>query len=166
MLIQVAISFEIEYVKPMSERNSPEAVKKRKLSDIRHGRHCVFRNFMHLVFVTKYRRDVLTDPILKRMEELVRETCIQMDCELIEFNGEHDHAHMMVSVHPKVAVSNLVGKLKGKSAYFIRQEFRKEVRKKLWGDHFWSPSYCVVSCGGAPLEIVKQYIEEQRRPQT
>ena len=68
--------------------------------------------------------------MLKRIEELTRETCIQMDCELIEFNGEHDHAHMMVSVHPKVAISNLVGKLKGKSAYFVRQEFRKEVRKK------------------------------------
>jgi putative transposase len=149
----------------MSERNSPEAIKNRHLTEIRHGRHCVFKNILHLVFVTKYRRDVLTDSILRRLKELTRETCTQMKCELIEFNGEHDHAHMMVSVHPKVAVSNLVGKLKGKSAYFIRQEFSKEVRKKLWGDHFWSPSYCVVSCGGAPLEIVKKYIEDQRRPQ-
>ena len=131
----------------------------------RTGRHCVFKNVVHLVFVTKYRRDVLTDLMLKRIEELIRETCSQMDCELIEFNGEHDHVHMMVSVHPKIAVSNLVGKLKGKSAYFVRQEFSKELKKKLWGDHFWSPSYCVVSCGGAPLEVVKEYIKGQRRPQ-
>lgn len=131
----------------------------------RTGRHCVFKNNVHLVFITKYRRDVLTDPMLKRMEKLIKETCSQMDCELIEFNGEHDHVHVMISVHPKLAVSNLVGKLKGKTAYFIRQEFSKEVRKKLWGDHFWSPSYCVVSCGGAPLEIVRKYIEDQRRPQ-
>ena len=131
--------------------------------DWRTGRHCIFKNIVHLVFITKYRRDVLTEPMLSRMEELIRETCSQMDCELIEFNGEHDHAHLIVSVHPKLAVSNLVGKLKGKTAYFIRQEFRKEVRKKLWGDHFWSPSYCVVSCGGAPLEVVKKYIEDQRR---
>ncbi|MEO5969900.1 MAG: IS200/IS605 family transposase [Bdellovibrionia bacterium] len=149
----------------MNERNSPAAIKKRTLSDIRHGRHCVFKNFAHLVFVTKYRRDVITDPILRRMEELLRETCSQMDCELIEFNGEHDHVHMMVSIHPKIAVSNLVGKLKGKTAYFIKQEFTKDIKKKLWGDHFWSPSYCVVSCDGAPLEIIKQYIENQRRPQ-
>ena len=107
----------------------------------------------------------MTDPILIRMEELFRETCTQMECELMEFNGEHDHVHMMVSVHPKLAVSNLVGKLKGKSAYFVRNEFRKQIRKKLWGDHLWSPSYCIVSCGGAPLEIVKKYIENQRRPQ-
>ena len=149
----------------MSKRNSAEAIKKWTLAHIRHGRHCIFKNRVHLVFVTKYRRDVLTDPMLKRMEELMRETCTQMECELLEFNGEDDHVHMMVSIHPKVAVSNLVGKLKGKSAYFLRQEFNKEVRKKLWGDHFWSPSYCVVSCGGAPLEIIKQYIENQRRPQ-
>jgi putative transposase len=121
----------------------------------RTGRHCVFKNNVHLVFITKYRRDVLTNLILKRIEELMRETSKQMDCELIEFNGEHDHIHLLVSVHPKLAVSHLVGKLKGKSAYFIRQEFKKEVRKKLWGDHFWSPSYCVVSCGGAPLEVFK-----------
>lgn len=149
----------------MSERNSPEAVKKRSLTDIRHGRHCIFKNFIHLVFVTKYRRDVITHPMLKRMEELIRETCTQMECELIEFNGEDDHVHLMVSVHPKVAVSNFVGKLKGKTAYFIRQEFNQELKKKLWGNHFWSPSYCVVSCGGAPLKIVKEYIENQRTPQ-
>jgi REP-associated tyrosine transposase len=149
----------------MNKRNSAEAIKKRSLAEIRHGRHCVFKNFVHLVFVTKYRRGVITCAMLKRMEELIGETCEQMECELIEFNGEDDHIHLMVSAHPKLAVSNLVGKLKGKTAYFIRQEFSKEVRKKLWGDHFWSPSYCVVSCGGAPLEIVKKYIENQRRPQ-
>src|SRR3954452_13886846 len=114
----------------MSERNSPEAIKKRKLSDIRHGRHCVFRNFVHLVFVTKYRRDVITNTMLTRMKELIGETCNQMECELIEFNGEDDHVHLMVSVHPKVPISSLVGKLKGKTAYFIRQEFSKEIKKK------------------------------------
>src|SRR5687767_13094022 len=120
MPIHLALTRRIMYVKSMSERNSPEAIKKRSLSDIRHGRHCVFKNFVHLVFVTKYRRNVISDPMLKRMEDLIKETCEQMECELIEFNGEHDHVHLMVSVHPKLAVSNLVGKLKGKTAYFIR----------------------------------------------
>ena len=116
----------------MTKRNSPEAIEMRSLKQIRHGRHCVFKNFVHLVFVTKYRRDVLTEPMLKRIEELMKETCEQMECELIEFNGEDDHVHLMVSVHPKVPVSSLVGKLKGKSAYFLRQEFAREVKKKLW----------------------------------
>ena len=130
----------------------------------RTGRSCVYKNNVHLVFVTKYRRDVFTKEMLERLEVIITETCQQMDCELIEFGGEHDHIHVMVSVHPKVAVSNLVGKLKGKSSYMLRREFWERIKSMLWGKHFWSPSYCVVSVGGASLEVVKQYIEDQRTP--
>ena len=130
----------------------------------RTGRSCIFKNHIHLVFVTKYRRNVFTDKILLRLEELLLETCLQMGAELMEFNREDDHVHLLVSCPPKLAVSNLVQKLKGKSSYFLRREFLPDIKDKLWGNHFWSPSYCVVSCGGAPLETVRQYIEEQRRP--
>ena len=130
----------------------------------RTGRSCVFKNYVHLVFVTKYRCKVFTLEMLNRLKEIINETCNQMECELLEFGGEHDHVHMMVIVHPKVAVSNLVGKLKGKSSYLLRQEYWHTIKKKLWGKHFWSPSYCVVSCGGASLKVVKDYIENQRKP--
>jgi putative transposase len=70
----------------------------------------------------------------------------------------------MVSAHPKIALSNLIGKLKGKSSFFLRKEFSAQIKNKLWGNHFWSPSYCVVSVGGASLDVVKQYIENQRKP--
>lgn len=130
----------------------------------RTGRKCVYMNFVHLVLVTKYRRNAITPKMLKRMEELVVETCLQMSCELLEFNGENDHVHLLVSVNPKWSVANFVGKIKGKTSYFMRKEFWNDIKDKLWGDHFWSPSYCVVSCGGAPLEIVKKYIEDQKRP--
>jgi putative transposase len=130
----------------------------------RTGRSCIYKNNVHLVFVTKYRRDVFTLEMLHRLKEIFIETCQQMDCELLEFGGEHDHVHIMLAVHPKVAVANLVGKLKGKSAYFLRKEYWNIVKKKLWGAHFWSPSYCVVSCGGASLDIVKAYIKNQRTP--
>ena len=85
----------------------------------RTGRLCIFNNIVHLVFVTKYRRDVLTMEILTSLKEIMKETCLQMNCELIEFNGEDDHIHMLVSIHPKHSVSNLVGKLKGKSSYVL-----------------------------------------------
>ncbi len=85
-----------------------------------------------------------------------------MDVVLVECNSEDDHVHLMVNCPPKLAIANLVGKLKGKASYILRKEFSKELKDKLWGRHFWSPSYCVVSCGGAPLEIVRQYIEDQR----
>lgn len=70
----------------------------------------------------------------------------------------------MVCCPPKLAIANLVGKLKGKSSYVLRREFWPQIKNKLWKNRFWSPSYCVVSCGGAPLEIVKKYIEEQGQP--
>lgn len=132
--------------------------------DWRTGRSCIFKNHIHLVFVTKYRRRAITDVMLLRLKDLFEETCIQMGAELLEFNGEDDHVHLLVTCPPKLAVSNLVQKLKGKSAYFLRKEYWEQIMDKLWGSHFWSPSYCVVSCGGAPLETVKKYIEEQRRP--
>jgi putative transposase len=130
----------------------------------RTGRSCVYKNNVNLVFVTKYRENVFTEEMLNRVHEIIKETCLQMDCELLEFGGEHDHVHIMVAVHPKVAVSNLVGKLKGKSSYMIRREYWERVKTMLWGNHFWSPSYCVVSCGGASLDVVKQYIANQNTP--
>ncbi len=129
----------------------------------RTGRTCVFKNFTHLVFITKYRRGVINEVMLERLKEIFSETMQQLKGELLEFGGEDDHVHLMISYHPSYALSNIVGKLKGKSSYFLRQEFWEEIKKKLWGNHFWSPSYCIVSCGGAPLEIVKAYVENQRK---
>ena len=128
----------------------------------RTGRSCIFKNFVHLVFVTKYRRGVFTDEMLGEIKKIFNETCIQMGAELLEFGGEDDHVHLMVCCPPKLAIANLAGKLKGKSSYMLRKTFWSILKTKLSGDHLRSPS-CVVSCGGAPL-VVKQYIENQRRP--
>jgi putative transposase len=102
--------------------------------------------------------------VQERLESIIAETCVQMDCELLEFGGEHDHVHCLVAVHPKLAVASLVAKLKGKSSFLLRRKFWAPIKTKLWGTHFWSPSYCVVSCGGASLNVVKAYIEQQRTP--
>ena len=130
----------------------------------RTGRYCIYRNYIHLIFVTKYRRGVFTEEMLNDMKDIFIETCTQMECELLEFGGEDDHVHLMLSFPPKLALSNLVGKLKGKSSYFLRRKFWNQLKKKLWGKHLWSGSYCSVTCGGAPLEQVKKYIENQRTP--
>jgi putative transposase len=130
----------------------------------RTGRSCVYNINLHLVFVTKYRQNVFTPEILSRLNSLFKETCEQMGGKLHEFNGENDHVHLLVSYPPKLAVANLIGKLKGKSSYFLRKEYHDQIKDKLWGNHFWSPSYCAVSCGGAPLKIIKQYIQNQQKP--
>ena len=118
----------------------------------------------HLVFTPKYRRGVFTDPILSRCEEVMRSVCDDFGTTLTEFNGEDDHVHLLVQYPPTVALSALVNSLKGVSARRLRQEFPTHIRQFLWGGHFWSPSYFVGSCGGAPLQIVQDYITNQRRP--
>ncbi|MGE8684842.1 MULTISPECIES: IS200/IS605 family transposase [unclassified Acinetobacter] len=128
--------------------------------EIRSGRHCVFNMHVHLVFVTKYRKDVFTKSMLDSMKRMFKKVCLDFEAELTEFNGEDDHVHLLINYPPKVAVSNLVNSLKGVSSRHLRKEF-PEIKSKLWGGSLWSPSYFASSCGGAPLEIIKQYIKQQ-----
>jgi len=134
-------------------------------NEIRTGRHCVFNLHIHLVFVTKYRSDVFSDRVLSDLEEIFKSVCLDFEAELVEFNGEHDHIHLLINYPPKVAISNLVNSLKGVSSRLIRKKKYPEIQRKLWGNMLWSPSYFAGSCGGAPLSIIKQYIEQQQRPQ-
>lgn len=132
--------------------------------DWRQGRTTVYKCFYHLVLTPKYRRKVFTLSMLESLEPLIKETCEQMGGELLEFGCEQDHLHLMVCIPPSKAVSNFVGKLKGKSSHYLRKHHWDAVKTKLWGEHFWSPSYCVATCGGAPLEVVKKYVEGQEKP--
>ena len=133
-------------------------------NDIRHGRHCVFKMHVHLVFVTKYRRGVFTKEVIDDLRGIFASVCSDFEAELIEFDGEHDHVHLLVEYPPKVAVSALVNSLKGVSSRMIRKKHYLNIQKKLWGGALWSPSYFAGSCGGAPIEIVQQYIEQQQTP--
>lgn len=134
------------------------------MSELRRGRHVVFNLSVHLVFVTKYRRDVLSARALEVIKVSCQNVCLDFECELLEFNGEDDHVHLLVSYPPKVAVSRLVNSLKGVSARYVRAAGFPEVQEKLWGKHLWSPSYFAGSAGGATLETLKRYIQNQRGP--
>ena len=131
--------------------------------EIRTGRHCVFNMHVHLVFVAKYRRDVFTKAMLETMHEVFERVCLDFEAELVEFDGEHDHVHLLVNYPPKIAISSLVNSLKGASSRIVRTK-HPEIKNKLWGSALWSPSYFAASCGGAPIGIVKQYIQQQQTP--
>ena len=133
-------------------------------SDLRTGRHCVVSMHVHLVFVTKYRRMVFTSEILSEMHSIFVKVCEDFEAELVEFEGERDHVHLLVNYPPKIAVARLVNSLKGVSSRLLRQKKYPSIQKSLWGDTLWSPSYFAGSCGGAPLEMVKKYIQAQDRP--
>ncbi|MEU9845067.1 IS200/IS605 family transposase [Actinomadura sp. NPDC048032] len=130
----------------------------------RRGRSVVHTLHAHLVFTTIHRHASFNDAILTRCEDIMRQVCADFGAELTEFNGAADHIHLLVHYPPKIALSRLVGSLKGVSARYLRQEFPTHVRKYLQGEHFWSPSYFAASCGGPPLSTVADYIEKQRQP--
>ena len=131
--------------------------------DIRRGRHCAFHLHAHLVFVTKYRRGVFNKTVLEDMQGVFAKVCCGFDAELLEFDGESDHVHLLVTYPPRVALSSLVNSLKGVSSRLLRKR-HSELRKRYWKGVLWSPSYFAASCGGAPLAIIKEYIESQRTP--
>ena len=126
-------------------------------------RYAVYKITMHLIFVVKYRKKVLTNSYLLLIDNVFKRTFQELGCELIEFGGEADHVHLLVGLSPKVAICRLVRRLKGASSHELRKKFGKEIKQRLWGKHLWSPSYCVVSCGGASLDIVKRYVQNQGR---
>lgn len=136
-----------------------------KSNDIRHGRHCIFNLHIHLVFVTKYRRSVFTKAVLEDLKEIFASVCQDFEAELVEFDGEKDHVHLLINYPPKVSVSRLVNSLKGVSSRLIRKKRYPCMQDKLWAGALWSPSYFAASCGGAPISIIKQYIEQQDTPE-
>ena len=133
-------------------------------SDLRRGRSCVFVLHTHLVFVAKYRRKVFTKEIFVFLEKVFKSVCNDFEAELVECKGEKDHVHLLVNYPPKVPISKLVNSLKGVSARLLRKKGYPSVLKYLWGKSLWSPSYFAGSCEGAPIEIVRQYIESQKMP--
>ena len=130
-------------------------------NDFRRGRHCVFALHVHLVFVTKYRRKVLTDTVHETLRDLCAKVCEDFEAVLIEAHGEDDHVHLLIEYPPKVALSTLVNSLKGVSSRRLRQ-LHPELAQRYYQGVLWSPSYFAASCGGAPLSIIRQYIEEQQ----
>lgn len=131
-------------------------------SDFRTGRHVVYALTVHLVFVPKYRRKIITAKVFDLLHSSWETVCQDFGCELRETGYEEDHVHLLVAFPPKVSISTLVNSLKGVSARMLRAAHLPEVEGKLWGEHFWSPSYCASSCGGASLDFVRGYVEKQR----
>lgn len=135
----------------------------KKSSKLRSGRHCVFCLHVHLVFVTKYRKRVFSGKMLKDLEKIFSDVCGDFEAILVQFDGEGDHVHLLVEYPPKVCLSKLVNSLKGVSSRLLKRDF-PSLLKRCYSGQLWSPSYFAGSCGGAPLSMIKQYIENQKTP--
>ncbi len=123
--------------------------------------HCTYSLTYHLVLVTKYRRRCITKPMLEFLEADFERLAIKWGCEVLEFNGEPDHVHLLVKLNPKIQPASFVNNIKTVTSRLIRKAFSKELAKVYRKPVFWSRSYCILTCGGAPLSVIRQYIEQQ-----
>ena len=130
----------------------------------RKGSHSVYSIHLHLVFVTKYRRKVITSLMLERMNEIFGQVCCKTNSILVEFSGELDHIHALVDLHPNNNISAFIGSLKSASSRILRKEFESHLKQFYNKPVLWSGSYYVASTGGAPIEKIKAYIKSQEVP--
>ncbi len=128
------------------------------------GSHSVYSIHLHLVLVTKYRRQVITLPIMERMGEIFQNICKKKKNLMLEFDGEEDQVHLLIDLHPDNNIAQLVASLKSASSRIIRKEFKLEVDKTYSKPVFWSSSYYVSSCGGVTIERLRKYLEKQNSP--
>jgi len=119
---------------------------------------------VHLVFVTRWRRKVFDGEAIERLRPMLSKVCEDFGAQLVETDGEDDHLHLLVNYPPSVSVSKLVNSLKGASSRRLRTERPDIAKHYYWRGAMCSPCYFAASCGGAPISVVRQYIEQQATP--
>ena len=122
--------------------------------------HSVFLLYYHLIMVTKYRRKVINDDISARGKEIFEYIAPNYGITLEEWNHDNDHVHVMFRAQPKSEISKFINAYKSASSRLLKKEY-PEIREKLWKGAFWSQSFCLLTSGGAPVEVIRKYIESQ-----
>ena len=122
--------------------------------------HSVFSLNYHLILVVKYRRRVINDEISDRLKDIFERIAKDYNITVVEWNHDMDHVHILFKAEPNSALSKFINAYKSASSRLIKKE-HTSIREKLWKEYFWSRSYCLISTGGAPIEVIKQYIQSQ-----
>ena len=133
------------------------------MTEHRYGSHTVSRLTAHLVWVTKYRYDVLKGDVQVRCRELIIQICDAEDVRILKGVVSKDHVHTLIEYPPKTSLSELVKRLKGRTSRILQQEF-PQLQKRYWGRHFWAIGFGAWSTGNITEEVVKKYLEHHRHP--
>ena len=129
------------------------------------NRHSCYKLTYHLVVVTKYRNKVINKELGDRLNEIVLDIMKNnFKSEVLEFNYESDHIHILFEAPPQIQISKIVNSLKTVTSRRLRKEFEEHISKFYWKPYFWSDSYLILTTGGATLEVIKKYIESQDNP--
>lgn len=122
--------------------------------------HSVFAMYYHLILCVKYRRKVFDDEISEYARNIFEKIAPSYNISLLEWNHDVDHVHIMFKAHPNSELSKFINCYKSASSRLIKRDF-PEVSQKLWNEYFWSQSFCLLTTGGAPIEVIRKYIETQ-----
>lgn len=128
--------------------------------DLDNNNHSVFLMYYHLVLVVKYRRKVIDDDISFRLKEIFEYISPRYNISLQEWNHDKDHIHILFKAQPNSELSKFINAYKSASSRLIKKEY-PQIRKYLWKEYFWSRSFCLLTTGGVPIEVIKRYIESQ-----
>jgi putative transposase len=123
------------------------------------GCHTVFDHRYHIIFATRYRYDVQRGALRLRVRENIRQICAELGVTIVKGVRSRDHVHLFVAVPPQLAVSELMRRVKGRSARKIQQEF-PAIRKRYWGCHFWARGYFSTTSGNITDDVILQYLEQ------
>jgi len=124
--------------------------------------HSVFSLNYHLVLVVKYRRHVLNDEVSSRLKEIFEYISPNYNITLEKWEHDKDHIHVLFKSHPNSELSKFINSYKSASSRLIKKEF-PSIKQKLWKEYFWSRSYCLITTGGATIDVVRKYIENQSK---
>ena len=131
--------------------------------EVERFRNCVFSLQYHLVVVVKYRQKVFANgEVVSAMKEIINKIAHDFDVEILECECGEDHIHILFRSRPTLDMTKFINILKGHSSRDMRKKFKDLLKDKLWGDHFWSPSYFLATTGNVTIDILKEYIENQR----
>lgn len=130
------------------------------MQNYRKGSHTVYDLKYHLVWITKYRKPVMTGVVAEAVRKYIQQTCQENEVQIIKGHVSKDHIHLFVSVPPSIAISKLMQSLKGTSSRKLLLNF-KALQKQFWGQHFWARGYFACSSGNITDEVIMQYIENQ-----
>lgn len=128
--------------------------------ELDNNNHSVFLMYYHLVLVIKYRRKVIDEKLSNRLKEIFEYIGPNYNITLQEWNHDKDHVHILFKAQPNSELSKFINAYKSASSRLIKKE-HPVIRKSLWKEYFWSRSFCLLTTGGAPIEVVKRYIESQ-----
>jgi putative transposase len=131
------------------------------VGEYRHAGHAVTDLKYHMVWITKYRYQVLRGDVAERAQELIRQICAAREVTIIRGAGSPDHIHMLVAAPPQISPSKLVQFIKGRSSRLLQQEF-PALRKRYWGQHLWARGYFCASVGAVDEATIRAYIENQQ----